>query len=139
MADVALFAIWVGTLALFLLVGAITLADGVYSVVTGRPGFLPFERIFRHRVPATETDCVRYGAGRILMVLGLLLGIGPSVLAGLNSFFQTAVSIQQGPFGRLALLILMAGCFVAGIACLLASVVVVARVRYSPTENMQLT
>lgn len=143
MAEAVLLAAWLCAVGLFALVTAITLADGVYSVATGRPGFLPFERILRNRVPATEIDCVRHGASRILLTLGLLLGCGSSVPISLRTFFQSASTapLHPDPFARLAELVLITGCLVAGLGCLAASAIVLSRVRYAlmPAEDLRLT
>jgi hypothetical protein len=138
MGEAVLFAVWLAALGLFAAVGAITLADGVYSVATGRPGFLPFERMIRNRVPATETDCVRHGASRILFTLGLLLGLGPSVPISLSTLFQpaSAAPAHPDPFAQLAELVLITGCLVAGLGCLAASVVVLSRVRYGRVRHL---
>ena len=143
MGEPALVVVWFSAVALFAIVGAITVADGVYSVATGRPGFLPFERMVRGRVPATEVDCVRHGASRILLALGLLLGCGSTLPISVNTLFQSASAAPADgdPFARLAELVLITGCLVAGLTCLAASAVVLSRVRYSPmpTEDLRLT
>jgi len=143
MGEVVLFAAWLCVVGLFALVGSITLADGIYSVTTGRPGFLPFERIIRKRVPATEIDCVRHGASRILLTLGLLLGCGSSAPISLNTLFQSASAAppHPDPAARLAELFLITGCLVAGLGCLGASLIVLSRVRYAamPAEDLRPT
>jgi len=74
-------ALWIGTfgaLLLYILAAASLVVDGAYLVVTGRPPLLPFERIFRRRNPATELDCVRLGAQKLLQALSLILISIPS-------------------------------------------------------------
>ena len=63
-------------------IGVLTL-DGVQQVTTGRPGFLPFERLLYKRVPATDADCIRRGAAELLQALGATFISGPALLLGL--------------------------------------------------------
>ena len=73
--------LWAGDIGLLTLVTVVVLSlllDGAYQVMTGRPGKIPLERLLFHRVPATELDCVRQGATKILQSMAALLIQVPS-------------------------------------------------------------
>ena len=77
MSDVSLWTPLVVVVTLAGLANASLLLDGASQMATGRPGFLPFERLLFKRVPASEVDCVRQGGSRILQALSAIFILVP--------------------------------------------------------------
>src|SRR5690349_8306841 len=75
--------VWISTVAVWgILIGGLAL-DGIAQVSTGGPGFLPFERWFRKRTPATQGDFVLQGAQQLLQALGLTFVAAPMIFMSL--------------------------------------------------------
>jgi hypothetical protein len=106
-------------IGLYVLVAALivtVLVDGAYQALAGQPSRIPVERLLLHRLPATEVDCVRQGASKILQATAMLLIVAPS---GFMLFRSTAdlTGMIAPPFGRLPAVLedLMFGAFFGGI------------------------
>jgi hypothetical protein len=100
MGDAELWAAVIGLETLVAVLLVALLLDGSYQVMTGRPSRIPLERLLFHRVPATELDCIRQGAFKLLQSTALLLTQVPS---GFILIRTTAdlTGLMPPPFGRL--------------------------------------
>ncbi|HEV2140402.1 MAG TPA: hypothetical protein VGT01_04355 [Candidatus Dormibacteraeota bacterium] len=95
--------LWAGLIALLAVVACLLvglLLDGAYQVLTGRPSRIPLERHFLHRNPATELDCVRQGATKILQATALILIQVPNSLMLIRSTAYLT-GLTPPPLGRL--------------------------------------
>ena len=142
MSDVSLWAPMVVVLALASFANASLLLDGASQVAAGRPGFLPFERLLFKRVPASELDCVRQGALKILQSFSTIFILGPSAawmlavtgdLTGPASSIHVPASVGDAFFG------LGVASLLIGLALSLGSYAISTKVRYIPTSEATAT
>jgi hypothetical protein len=119
---------------------ATLLLDGFYQVVTGRMGFLPFERMLRKRRPANELNSVRQGASKILQAIGLIFIAGPSSLmlivttAELNGITVPALSRVPAVID-VALISSYFASLLLGLVCVIGAYTIGTRVSYVPTDS----
>jgi hypothetical protein len=128
---------WWGVVILFALVlDAILIPDALYQIASGRPSFLPFERMLRKRVPATPTDCLLQGTSKLLIYVGVLLVQLP--LFGISYLTASGSPLGPQPGGlwvEHAVAIGMMGC--AGMATVLfvSAAIVESKVRFTYFER----
>jgi hypothetical protein len=135
--------LWAATLVLYALVGLAVAAlalDGAQQVTTGRPGFLPFERLLRKRVPATDADCVRRGVYELLQGLGVTFIAGPQVVLGLivTGNLTGAVAPPASAYPRFVPDALFAGyvaTLIVGLVLVIAAYNLSTKVRYVPSST----
>jgi hypothetical protein len=95
--------LWAAEIGLFVVVAVllvVLLIDGAYQALAGQPSRIGLERLWLHRVPATELDCVRQGASKILQATAMLLIEAPSVFIVIRTTADLTGMIAP-PFGRL--------------------------------------
>ena len=118
------------------------LLDGASQVATGRPGFLPFERLLFKRVPASELDCVRQGASKILQAFSTIFILGPTAawmlaitadLTGPASSIHLPSSLGDAIFGFAVASLLI------GLALSLGSYAISTKVKHIPTSEAAAT
>ena len=131
-----------GTLTLLVAVLAAVTVDGIYQVSSGRPSLWPLGRILRKRIPATEIDCVREGASKILQVLAVACITAPGAVLGIQSAaILSGVIPEQGPHAPppQILDVLMAvglfGPLLIGLFLAIAAYTTNMRVKYVPIER----
>src|SRR5258706_14356340 len=105
----------------------VVILEAVYQIVTEKPGFLPFERMLRKRVPATAEDCVRQGAGKLLVSTGLVI----VVLTMLFTTILNASGWQVDISGRKAIAIVGMGCAVLAFSFVVSGATVWRKVRFT--------
>jgi hypothetical protein len=135
--------IWAALLVLCGLLGLALAAlalDGAQQVSTGRPGFLPFERMLRKRVPATDADCVRRGAAQLVQALGVTFIVGPQVVLGLiaTGNLTGAVAPPASAYPRFVPDALFAGyvaALVVGVVFVIAAYNLGIKVKYVPSST----
>ena len=140
MGDAATWGLVIAGLALTAVLDLGLLGDGIYQVTTGRPSALGIERRFRKRLPATELDCVRQGAGKILQAAGLVFIMAPAAVTSVQSAAALTGLISSAPHAPpppiLAALV-FAGLFgppAAGLVLIFAAYGVTTRVKYVAVE-----
>ena len=126
-----------GVLVLLVVALGMLLIDGVYQVLTGRPAINPLERRFLKKVPATDLDCVRQGACKLLQAMGLTFLIGPSsIMAVQNTAFLTGILTRTPgrPPAVLDALIFVGifGSLAVGLFLIIAAYTVSTRIKYVP-------
>ena len=140
MSDTFLWGLVVTLPGLLAVAIATLLLDGFYQVVTGRMGFLPFERMLRKRRPANEVDSVRQGASKILQAIGLTFMAGPSSLvlivttAELTGATLPPLSHLPGVI-ELATALGYFGSLVLGLAGVIGAYIISTRVNYVPVDS----
>ena len=140
MGEYPLWVYWLVAAGLAALTIAALTLDGVQQVTTGRPGFLPFERLLYKRVPATDADCIRRGAAELLQALGATLIAGPALLLGLvaTGNLTGAVVHPAYTYPSLVRLALFAGyAAAAGLSlfCAGAAYNINTKIKYVPTST----
>lgn len=80
-----LWAVWIFVTVLWGLGIGTAALNGITQIATGGPGFLPLERWFRKRRPATRGDFVLRGAAEVVQALGFTLVAAPMTFLGLVS------------------------------------------------------
>lgn len=140
-ADIALWVVLIAVLTVMIAVWAAVFADGVYQVTTGRQALLPFDRVIRKRMPATELDCVRQGAGKVLQAFGMALIQTPITVVVLRSAAALTGVIPSGPTAPpplgvgVFLIAALFGPLLLGFAVGMASYVVTTRINYVATDG----
>lgn len=124
---------WSVVVALALVLDFVLIGDALYQIAGGKPSFLPFERTLRKRVPATPTDSLLQGVGKLLIYVGVLLVQLP--LFGISYLTASGSPLGPQPGGlwvEHAMGIAMMAC--AGIALLLfvSGGIVESKVRFIP-------
>jgi hypothetical protein len=101
--------------------------EAVYQIVMEKPGFLPFERMLLKRIPTTAEDCLRQGAGKLLVSTGLVTVLLPMLLT-------TILNASGGPvdmWGRKAIGIVGMACAVLGFYLVVSGATVWRKVRFT--------
>ncbi|HEV2477490.1 MAG TPA: hypothetical protein VGX22_13185 [Candidatus Dormibacteraeota bacterium] len=120
------------------LVLAVLVLDGAQQVTTGRPGFLPFERLLYKRVPASEMDCIRRGAAELLQALAVTFISGPQIVLAMiaTGNLTGAMSPPASAYPKLVpvLLFMGYGAIVAfGLFCAITAYNISTKIKYVPT------
>lgn len=119
---------WAVVFALALLLDGILIADAAYQILRERPGFLPFDRMLRKRVPATPQDCLLQGAGKLLASVGILIVQVPMFLISI----LIASGWWQGDlFGRKAISLVLMASAVLTLFLVVSAARVQSKVRYT--------
>ena len=134
--------LWAVGFALDVLLGlaiAVLVVDGAQQVTTGRPGFLPFERLLYKRVPATDADCMRRGASELLQALAVTFIAGPQIVLGIvaTGNLTGAMAPPASAYPIVVRFALAAGygaTLIFGLACAIAAYNVGTKVRYAPNS-----
>jgi len=105
----------------------VVILEAVYQIVMEKPGFLPFERVLRKRIPATAEDCLRQGAGKLLVSTGLVIVL----LSMLLTTILNASGWQVDISARKAILIVGMGCAVLAFSLVVSGATVWRKVRFT--------
>lgn len=140
MGDYPLWAVWFVMAGLAGLSIAVLALDGAQQVTTGRPGFLPFERLLYKRVPATDADCIRRGAAELLQGLSGTFIAGPMILLGLvaTGNLTGAMAPPASAYPRLVHFALFAGLVATtglSLVCAGAAYNISTKIKYLPTST----
>ncbi len=103
------------------------ISDAAYQIVKERPGFMPFERMLLRRVPATVHDCLRQGAGKLLVNTGVLIVLLPMLLTTILN----ASGWQGDVWGRKAIGIVGMACAVLTMSLVVSGASVLRKVRFA--------
>jgi hypothetical protein len=122
---------WLAWGALVLVATALALQgvlifDAVYQIVMEKPGFLPFERMLLKRIPTTAEDCLRQGAGKLLVSTGLVIVLLPMLLTTILNASGWQVDI----WGRKAIGIVGMACAVLAFYLVVSGATVWRKVRF---------
>jgi hypothetical protein len=91
-----------------------------------KPGFLPFERMLLKRIPTTAEDCLRQGAGKLLVSTGLVMVLLPMLLTTILNASGWQVDI----WGRKAIGIVGMACAVLAFYLVVSGATVWRKVRF---------
>jgi hypothetical protein len=116
-----------GLVATALALQGVLIFDAVYQIVMEKPGFLPFERMLLKRIPTTAEDCLRQGAGKLLVSTGLVIVLLPMLLTTILNAPGWHVDI----WGRKAIGIVGMACAVLAFYLVVSGATVWRKVRFT--------
>ncbi|MFI5281959.1 MAG: hypothetical protein ACHQ0J_02375 [Candidatus Dormibacterales bacterium] len=110
----------------------VVISDAMYQIVGERPSFLPFERLWFKRVPATAADRLLQGVSKLLVYVGMLMVQLPWFLIPLLSGLGAASGPQPGGLWAehamgLALMVGAALCLFLGVS----STIIHSKIRFT--------
>ena len=97
------------------------------QIVMEKPDFLPFERMLLKRIPTTPEDCLRQGAGKLLVSTGLVIVLLPMLLTTILN----ASGWQVDTWGRKAIGIVWMACAVLAFSLVVSGATVWRKVRFT--------